>query len=215
VWQELRFSEVGFAEDLEFALRARNAGWSLGLSQTAAVAHSHSRDALYHLRRNVADRLYVAPLVDDRRLSRAATEPLARIFTGAHEVLPLVQGAVSLAPPDPRPLAAQLASFGERLEVEGSRVAPTGELERLNGFVAGRNGTDGSGGVASELRRELLAQLRWEPLTVFSRANAAVARDEAAEFLAKTTGAVIGRALGDSIRYRDELAEADELLVGV
>jgi rhamnosyltransferase len=51
VWQQIRFRATVIAEDLEWAQRALQAGYSLAYVADAAVVHSHDRSAGYELAR--------------------------------------------------------------------------------------------------------------------------------------------------------------------
>jgi GT2 family glycosyltransferase len=214
-WEELRFADVDFAEDVEFAARATQAGWSLGLSAAAAVAHSHTRDSLYYLRRNFADGLFVAPLVGGR-LSRGADEAPESLLAAGHALLPRVEGALSLVvSEEPQPLPTQVRRVAEALTASAPQVPPTGELERLEAFLTARNGKASSSSLVAALQQELLIRLWWEPLEEFAAVNRAVDAAETSEFVAKVTAGMIGRAVGDAVRYRGSSSEAAELLEGL
>ena len=51
VWERQPFRALVFAEDLDWGVRALEAGYRLAYNPSAAVVHSHSRPALYNLRR--------------------------------------------------------------------------------------------------------------------------------------------------------------------
>ncbi len=63
-WEQLKFRAVPFAEDLDFGKRALENGFKLGYCHGAGVIHSHDRPAAYHFRRHVADRLFVAGILE-------------------------------------------------------------------------------------------------------------------------------------------------------
>src|SRR5439155_5347436 len=92
-WRELRFADVQFAEDLDFGLRALEQGWKVRLSRTAAVAHSHTRDAAYGFRRAVADRLHVAARIGEGLAGSGAFAPYDLLRAG-HRPLDELDAAI-------------------------------------------------------------------------------------------------------------------------
>lgn len=217
-WEELRFSDVSFAEDLDFGLRAVKRGWRIGLSNAATVAHSHRRDSAYHLRRGIADRLHVAPLVGDNALSQVAGDGIANAVACARRFLWEVEGAVSVGLGDDAPgrLAGHLARIQTALDAGSPARHPTGELSTVDEqLVSWQAGTEGPDGEAVALRREFHALLGWPPLVEFADVQRAVTRAEAADFAAKLTAAVVGRALGDTLRRRDDPVLSRRFLEGV
>jgi O-antigen biosynthesis protein len=196
-WKELRFSDVAFAEDLDFGLRAVERGWAVRRSRAAAVAHSHDRDAVYHFRRSARDRLDVAPLVGDDRLARAAdVEPLA-LLAAAEELLAQVQAASSSLAAE-APLGEHLHTLHSRLGRAPGREIPRDELALLAGALG--SPTAGAASGARLLRDDLLTLLTWPTLTSWARAHAAVSREDASVFAARLTGLALGRSVGDSLR---------------
>ncbi len=70
-WEQgIQYRDVEFGEDFDFGMRALDAGWTVALSDDVAVAHSHTRDAPYQFRRNVADRLNIAALAGESSVCR-------------------------------------------------------------------------------------------------------------------------------------------------
>jgi len=57
--------------------------------------------------------------------------------------------------------------------------------------------------------------LSWPPLGTFARAHTSVGPGDVAPFVAKVTGAVIGRAVGDAVRRTSDAAMQAWLLEGV
>lgn len=215
-WEELRFSDVSFAEDLDFGIRAVRRGWRIGLSDRTAVAHSHRRDAAYHLRRGIADRLYVAPLVGDNALSQIANTGIANAVASARRFLWEVEGAVCVGLGDDTlgRLAGQLGRIRAALGAGAPRRQPTGALSMLDDqLVRWQAAADGPDGRA--LTGEFHALLGWPPLVTFAEAQRVVTRDEAGDFAANLAASIVGRALGDTLRRGKDSALSRQFLEGV
>jgi hypothetical protein len=214
-WEEIRFADVGFAEDLDFGIRALERGWTLRLSHRAAVAHSHTRTAGYHLRRSVADRLYVAPLVDDRAVSRASTVAMEELLAAAGLCLQELAGAFSAVPDESAPLTIHVSRIRALLEAGAPRLAPSGELEEAASLVDG----DASGRVrervVSDLRHTLLRVLDSDAIERFAAAHRHVSTGEATDFTAKAAATVVGRVIGDALRIEPHEPVRRRLLAGV
>jgi rhamnosyltransferase len=213
VWEQLRFADLAFAEDLDFGLRALDRGWSVRRSNNAAVAHSHTRDSVYHLRRSISDRLHVAPLVGDDALSRAAEFELAAVSAAAVVLVEEVQAAIDRAT-ETAPLTTHLATLRRNLRKRRERRAPTGELAAIVQFLAAP-GQAGSEDVTRLLREDLGALLGWPPLLDFARGQQAVSAETFALFAAKLTASTIGRQIGDTLRDNGRRSLAAPLLSGV
>jgi GT2 family glycosyltransferase len=200
-WAKLRFGELNFAEDLDFGLRAVERGWSVRLSACASVAHSHTRDAEYHLRRSVADRLYVAPLIGDDVRIRAAGFGCAAIAAAARVLAEEIQGALS-AGPGVAPLPDLLAALRLALGESPLRLPPGDELLFLSTMESfGADTTaQATARVAALLREDLRALLEWPPLVRFARAQHAVDAATFTAFVSRLAASVVGRALGDALR---------------
>jgi GT2 family glycosyltransferase len=213
-WEEIRFADVGFAEDLEFGIRALARGWTLRLSQRAAVAHSHTRTAGYHLRRSVADRLYVAPLLDDRAVSRASTVAMEELLAAAVVCLQELAGAFSAVPDDSASLTIHVSRIRALLEAGAPRLALSGELEETAWLVDGDASRPVAGRVVSDLRHALLRVLASDAIERFSAAHRHVSTDEATGFTAKAAASVVGRVIGDALRIEPN-EPVRRLLAGV
>lgn len=214
-WEALRFRELDFAEDLDFGIRAVERDWKVAVSETAAVAHSHTRDAVYSMRRSAADRIRVAPLVGDRRETRAAaSDPQTVLSAGRLLVLELA-GALRRAVEGEAPLARHLRSVRSALRAGAHPSAPPPALAGLAKFLADVEAGNGSERCARLLRDELDAVLSWPPLDAFAQVHGAVGPAEVAPFVAKLAGAVIGRAAGDAVRRTSDAATQARLLQGV
>ncbi len=214
-WEQMRFADVEFAEDLDFGVRALQGGWTLRRSERVAVAHSHTRSAAYHLRRSVADRLYVAPLVDDRAVSRAATVRMEELLAAAGVCLRELAGAVSAAPADDAPLSVHLSSICALLEAGAPRLAPSRELDETAALLDGKASRAASERVVSDLRYALLRLLESEPMETFAAACRHVSAPEAADFTAKASATVVGRVIGDALRIEPDESVRRRLLSGV
>lgn len=55
VWEALPYSQVDFGEDIDWALRALGAGYTLVYEPESCVYHSHNRSALYEFKRIYLD----------------------------------------------------------------------------------------------------------------------------------------------------------------
>jgi GT2 family glycosyltransferase len=217
-WEEIGFSELDFAEDLEFGVRAVERGWTIGLSESVAVAHSHRRDAPYHLRRGVAERLFVAPMVADDVRSHAAREDTAVVIASGRALMEEVEGAMPAADGGVKaPLVAQFEGLRTQLREGPSRCSASGELAALDRLLAAHDaGRAAANGPMEELRRDLLRVLDWPTLDEFVQANRAAPAADGHEFAAKLTAGVLGRALGDSMRSAGGGGRvADRLLAGL
>jgi GT2 family glycosyltransferase len=211
-WDTIRFAEVDFAEDLDFGVRALEAGWTIGVSDSVAVAHSHTRDAAYAARRSVVDRLFVAPLVGDDALSRPGGEQPAAIMRAARALLAEIEGALALGTPnDAAPLRDTLDRLTTILDVGAPRIAPSGALAVFDRFL-GVEEPRRDERVIDLVRGEFLALLRWAPLRMFAAAQPGVPPAEAREFVAKLAGLVVGRCIGDSFRVNGRVHEPVQFL---
>jgi rhamnosyltransferase len=201
-WAELRFSEVSFAEDLDFGLRAVAAGWGVRVSRAAAVAHSHVRSAEYQFRRGVAERIAVASLVDDERHARAAGAAPDEVLAAAPYLLAQVQGALA-APTEGEPLAAGLEAVRRSLARRPKAEPPGGELAALASLFA-----DFASGPRERplglLRDDLLALLAWRPLREFAGSYPAVAAADVSAFVSRLAASSLGRSVADAYRRRGE-----------
>lgn len=210
-WEELRFADVPFAEDLEFGLRALHRGWTVRTSRRAAVAHSHNRGAEYHFRRNVADRIYVAGLFGDTRYVRAAEGGVDAVRESVRPLVAEVQSVLDSLPPE-ADLAGHVTAVRSGLRARPGSASPRGQLARL-AVVAG-SAKPGSEATVGLLRDDLATVLGWRTLASFARAQRSVTRGEAAGFVAKAAASVVGRAVGDALR-RDGVERASQLVKGL
>jgi GT2 family glycosyltransferase len=213
-WRELRFADVQFAEDLDFGLRAVEQGWKVRLSRTAAVAHSHTRDAAYCFRRAVADRLHVAARIGEGLARSGAFEP-DELRGASRRLLEELEGALEALPKEPSPLLAQLRHLHSSLQGGGTAGTPTGEVALLCEAIGVADGEADADRALEVLRGELGTVLSWTVLEEFARAHPAVPREEVALFAAKLAAAVLGRALGDAARRETGAAWTEALLAGV
>ena len=215
VWEQLRFADVGFAEDLDFGLRARARGWVVQLSERTAVAHSHARGPVYHLRRSAADRLYVAPLTGERASPRTSSMALDKLLAAAATSVQELAGALALAPSETAPLTAHIRHVRRELGSGAPRVAPTGGLAELAALLNGNGSPRAAKRTVADIRHVLLGLLESEPLSAFAAAHRHVSPAEAAGFLAKAHASVLGRVLGDALRIQRNAAVQQRLLAGV
>jgi GT2 family glycosyltransferase len=215
VWEQLRFRDLPFAEDVDFGLRAADAGWQVATSDDVAVAHSHTRGAPDAFRRAAADRICIAPLLDDRRRVRAAAEAPETVLQAARLLTGRAAAAAAL-PAGEAPLGEHLDRFRDALRRLEGAGAPAGEFAELAAILpepaAGARRLERCTGY---LRDDLLAVLTWPTLHAFSASRDAVRPDEVAAFAARLTAAVIGRAVGDAVLEAGDRAAVETLLQGV
>jgi rhamnosyltransferase len=211
-WEELRFRDLPFAEDLDFGLRALDAGWTVSRSTVATIAHSHTRDAVYALRRGAADRLWVARLLDDEARVAGAEHPVEAILAGGKELVRALAGAAETVREQELPLETALRALRGSLERAGDPSAWRG-LAELDGFLA--DGHAGATRAAATLRSELRTAMLWPPLTAFARRQPRVPRADAVDLVAKLAASVIGAAAGESARRTGDETSASRLLTGV
>jgi GT2 family glycosyltransferase len=214
-WEQIQFSDIDFAEDLDFGLRAVERGWSVKLSQTAAVAHSHTRDPLYHLRRSIADRLYVAPLVGDWAVSLGGASGVGSVLAAGSTLLSEVQGAMSLALAEQAPLVHQLADARRLLESGAPRLPPAAAFASLASMLGAEGLAVDGEATLGHLRRELVGVLEWPPLTAFARAQRHVSAEPASGFVASLSASVLGRAIGDALRAEADSQRTAQFIAGV
>jgi glycosyltransferase involved in cell wall biosynthesis len=199
-WEEVPFRRLDFAEDLDFGVRAVERGWRVASSHTAAVVHSHVREATYHLRRAVVDRLVIAGLFEGTPLNRLAHAGLERLAAAARVVLGEVQGGLLFALPEDGPveLAPFLHAVGAGMRREFPAVAPQGELAALAELLA----TDAAPetDVVVDLRRQVAGFMQMGAPQEFARAYRGVAPADAVALVCRLTAAIAGEALGDALR---------------
>jgi GT2 family glycosyltransferase len=217
VWENVRYGDVRFAEDLDFGLRAVAAGHEVLLSESVAFAHSHNRTAAYHFRRTVADRVCLAPLVGDDDVCASARRGLDVVLPAASILLEEVETVASQAESrDSTPLDRRLAKAAQRLSEGPTRTSPRGELAEVTGLLLASGNETRADWALSALRFELLSLLRRSPLVQeFIAANRAVNGAEAAGFVRKMAAGVVGRAVGDAVRCEGTTKAAERFLKGV
>jgi lipopolysaccharide transport system ATP-binding protein len=214
-WDELRFADVEFAEDLELGLRAVRRGWRVALPDDAAVAHSHTRGATYHFRRGIADRLYVAAIVGDDQLSETSGTSYPRLAAALRALLGEVAGALETLGPEARPLSVWLALLVSTL-VQGPHPAPLGpELAAVATLLPSSEEDDLDPAVLSASRTELLRSLEWGELTRFAESQPAVDAARAGDLVAKLAAAHAGHLVGDHLRREKREDVERVLLTGV
>ncbi len=207
-WESgIEFRDVEFGEDLDFGVRAVAAGWTIGLSDAAAVAHSHTRDAPYHFRRSAADRLHVARLIGDDAVCRSATIGDVDEIIGAGRAL-LSQAAAAAG-------ESRLSDQLRRVATSRATAPLRGQFALLDEFLAGHGGGPVRDEVTAALRRELVALLEWPLLVEFAAAQRGASPEEGGDFVAKLIASVVGRAVGDRLRIEESPGDRERLLVGV
>jgi rhamnosyltransferase len=198
-WSELRFRAVAFAEDLDFGLRAVERGWSVGACDRAAVIHSHTRSAAYHLRRMVVDRLYAAKLLGVP-LNDTAEAGLDRVVAAAHELVGRFQAAFAFAQvaQGEVDLGEHLVRVAAGLRRELPVLDPEGSLAEIAELCGGTGRADRA--TVAKLRSQLVDQLESGMPSRYAEAHRSVPSAEANDFIAKLAAAKIGEVAGDALR---------------
>jgi GT2 family glycosyltransferase len=212
-WEQgIQYRDVEFGEDFDFGVRALDAGWRVALSDDVAVAHSHTRDAVYHFRRNVAERLNNAALARTGVCRSARAGEVAEIAAAGRALLGDLAASLALAGDSHPRLSVLLESVAASVLAPVTTMEPVGELADVLAELAG--GARG-GGVSSPLRREFAVLLGWPYLVEFAEAQRGASLEAASELLAKLAANVIGRSVGDRLRVDASPADRERLLVGV
>ena len=204
-WSEIRFRSVAFGEDLDFGIRAAQRGWSVGASDRAAVIHSHTRSAAYHVRRMVVDRIYSAELLgvplDDECVD------LDRVAAAAHELVGRLQAAFAFVqtPREEIDLCQHLARVAEGLRLELPMLDPAGSLAEIADLCGRTERADRE--ASTKLRSELVDQLESGSPMRFAEAHRSVPATEANAFIAKLAAARIGEVAGDALRAHPSESE--------
>ena len=111
VWEQgIQYRDVEFGEDFDLGMRALDAGWRVALSDDVAVAHSHTRPAVYHFRRNVAERLNIATLAGTAVCRPARAGKVDEIAAAGRALLGDLAASLALAGSSHVPLSQLLES---------------------------------------------------------------------------------------------------------
>ncbi len=199
-WEQLRFRELDFAEDLDFGLRAHAAGWTSAFSRRALVAHHHDRPADHALSRGAVHRFALAALVDDLERHPVAELGLEALLAATPTVLGELQAVFDRAMPEgsTMSLGRCLRRISDGLRDEPQAAEASGELALLCELCAG----DARGeGAVPALRDEVLASMEFPWLSQFALSQLEqINRREAEAFVARFTGSNMGQVLGDAMR---------------
>jgi GT2 family glycosyltransferase len=217
-WEQgIQYRDVEFGEDFDFGVRALDAGWRIALSDRFAVAHSHNRDAVYHFRRNVAERLNIAPLAGTVVGRSASSGGVAEIAAAGRALLGDLAGSLAVLGDDtPRRLSRLLEHVAVSVMEPTTTMEPSaGQFREIADLLAEL--ADGAQGVAvsAALRQEFARLLGWPYLIEFADAQRAASPEAVGDFLAKLAASVIGRSVGDSLRVDSSPGDRERLLVGV
>lgn len=172
-WERIRFRERSFAEDLDFGIRALEQGWKIGYCHSAPVVHSHDRPALYHLRRHIADKLFVDPILNAAGSSDGGSKagPSAEL---SEEVEPAVERELAATVALCKALSSGVAicASSDRIVRLPDRIAETREVAAS--FAAGEasrigwaldahaaRGTSGGASASTNEGREVEDVVRW------------------------------------------------------
>jgi len=201
-WEELRFRELAYGEDIDLGLRAVASGWRTAFSASARVEHHHDREASYLLRRSVVHRLLLADLLP--RLARIpGFEGGPSAVIGA---LPAafgqVESALSLALSDRTGVALGpfLEALAQAFQKGAGPTEPTGELASACRLLEDQP--------AAEDAEAIKALLAWvthaffDPwLRPFALAHPEpVSADAARSFAARLVAGNLGQVVGDAMR---------------
>ena len=207
VWEELRFRELDFGEDIDFGLRAWQRGWRSAFSRAPLVEHHHSRDAAYALSRSAVHRARVGELLGELEPFATAGLGLEAVGAASRIVLEELETAIERAiPPGAAlPLARGLYVVSNALAEQPAAAGQvTGEIAAA---CAPLDDLSPSADTAATVKlRELAVRaLRFPWLVQFALAQQEpVPRAELHSFLAKLVASTLGRPLGDELRARPD-----------
>lgn len=220
-WEQIRFRPTKFAEDLDFAIRAFEAGWKIAFCNDAAVIHSHDRPALYHLRRHIADRLYAAKILRDPALVRNAPGSLEEVLTSSVQLVSTADRTIWAA--QQQGLAATLHALRNAISqhaTEEISIFNENEWLRFDDFreVVEFLDTVGRQDVApAEVVRSLAADISTHlanpHLDEFVAINRHCDFADGARFLTQLFGGYLGVAIGHAASCIDDESELIEDLV--
>jgi len=222
-WEALRFRELSYGEDLDFGIRANNAGWRTCFADGAACSHHHDRDAAHFLSRAAVHRSTLADLLKDLERLPEAQPGLDALTAEMPGVLGQLEAAVSQAAGDSERvlLAPYVASVVDRLRQDPQPLPPTGELAGVaalfddrvswNDMVqAARNEA-----VRTGLRRWIHYALEFGWVRQYALAHSApVARDAAQAFVARCAASNLGQVVGDAMRDMPETPVSQRVATG-
>jgi GT2 family glycosyltransferase len=217
-WEQgIQYRDVEYGEDFDFGMRAREGGWRIALSDDVAVAHSHTRDAVYQFRRNVADRVNIgaAAGVEVNRPANVGAVP--EIAAAGHALLGDIAAWLALASDSLTRLSVLFERVAASMLEPVTTMEPpsSGEFGKLAELLAEiANGAQGDA-VIAPLRKEFAGLLRRPYLVEFADAQRGTSIEATGDFLAKLAAGVIGRAVGDRLRVDESSGDRARLLVGV
>lgn len=204
-WEDLRFRELDFAEDIDFGLRATERGWRTQFAADAAVTHHHDRDAAHSLARNAVVRQRMGEVVEDLDRMPAARAGIGALAAGIRGVLRSIEGARALALEHrPRVRAADcLEAMVDTLQGGGPEAEPSGELAAIDELLRDRSALRHFAPdeeMTATLSEEVIELFMWEPLRRFLQVRPGrVDRDAASAFVARLVGSRLGWTLGEAM----------------
>ena len=215
-WEQLRFRELEFAEDLDFGLRAHAAGWTTTFSPASLGVHHHDRPADHALARAAVHRFYLAALLEDLERHPVGTPGLEPLLAAVPTVIGQLQAAFDAATREGTriTLARWLRRVGDGVREAPPAAEPAGELALLCELCM----VDGPvNGAVPALREEVAASFESHWLSQFALAQPEpVDRPAAEAFVARVTGSSLGQVLGDAMRDDPDTDAARRLrVVGV
>jgi glycosyltransferase involved in cell wall biosynthesis/GT2 family glycosyltransferase len=222
-WKALRFRELSYAEDIDFGMRAHDAGWRTCFADDAAVWHHHDRDAAHLLSRSAVHRRTMAALLNDLKRIPEAQPGLDALAAEMPAALGQLEAAISQATGDRESisLARCVGAVAERLAQDPPPLVPTGELAGMFALfddhapwdVALRAARDEA--VRAGLRKWILLVLEYPWVRQYALAHSApVARDAARAFVARCAASNLGEVVGDAMRDAPEAAVTRQVTGG-
>ncbi|RIK09020.1 MAG: hypothetical protein DCC49_07780 [Acidobacteria bacterium] len=220
-WEEIRFRPTRFAEDLDFAVRAMQAGWRVAFCGNTAVIHSHDRPAIYHMRRQVADRIHAAKALEDPSLDLAAPGSLGEVLISSIPIIAAVDSALRSS--NRKSLLGRLGEvrlamgtltrdgIGTSLDRD---VILNEELADVADYLRDLAGDESrSERVEKILASDITAHLANTHLDEFATVHDSCQPDEGEAFLAQLMGSFLGVAIGHAAAAHDQDDELIQQLV--
>lgn len=216
-WEQVRFRELPYGEDIDFGIRAIGQGWRTAFAERVSVEHHHDRGAGYLMRRAAIHRLLLAEvLVDLERLPEgdAGIDAMASALPSSVGQL---EAAMSLAIGERA--SVTLGPVVETLKVllrgDLPSTEATGELASLCTVIE-----DGTGPVDPDVVKRLTTWIThalfdpWLPPFALARPEP-VRSEEVRSFVARLAASNLGQLLGDAMRDQPGSALAARLGRGI
>jgi GT2 family glycosyltransferase len=201
-WEQVRFRELPYGEDIDFGIRATGRGWQTAFSEHAVVEHHHDRGADHLLRRSVVHRLLLAELLADLERTPEAGSEGEVVAAALPSAVGQLEAALSLTLADRA--SVTLGPFLEALKVVLQADLPspeaTGELASICRLVEDRTGPVAPSAVKG-LKAWMVHALFDPWLLPFALAHPEpVPYDEVRSFVTRLVASNLGRILADAMR---------------